>query len=107
MIATISTEASITVIQDGVKSFASALLNGQEYEIFIDDRRIGVLNGYKSTNTCAVRSGPHSIYVRAYALAIERRSIVSMDTVGIRGKMNAIPDDSKRRSGMISNRIPG
>ena len=62
-----SSEASITVNQEGVKSFASALLNAQEYEIFIDDRKVGVLNGYRNQNTCAISPGPHSIYVRAYA----------------------------------------
>jgi hypothetical protein len=59
--------ASITVTQDGITSFASALLNAQEYEIFVDDQRIGVLNGYTSRKTCSVSPGPHSIYVRAYA----------------------------------------
>jgi hypothetical protein len=61
------TEASITVNQEGVRSFASALWNAQEYEIFIDDQKVGVLNGYQNHNTCAISSGPHSIYVRAYA----------------------------------------
>jgi hypothetical protein len=60
-------EASITVNQEGVRSFASALLNAQEYEIFIDDQEVGVLNGYQNHKTCAIASGPHSIYVRAYA----------------------------------------
>lgn len=59
--------ASIIVTQDGITSFASALLNAQEYEIFVDDQRIGVLNGYTSRRTCSVSPGPHSIYVRAYA----------------------------------------
>jgi hypothetical protein len=62
-----STEASIIVNQEGVKSFASALWSAQEYEIFIDDQKIGVLNGYQNRKTCAVSAGPHSIYVRAYA----------------------------------------
>ena len=60
-------EASITVDQAGVKSLASALLNAQEYEIFIDDQKVGVLNGYHNHNICAVSAGSHSIYVRAYA----------------------------------------
>lgn len=62
-----STEASITVSQEGVRSFASALMSAQEYEIFIDDRKAGILNGYQNQNTCSVSAGPHSIYVRAYA----------------------------------------
>ena len=62
-----SAEASITVNQEGVKTFASALLNVQEYEIFVDDRKVGVLNGYQNRNVCPLSAGPHSIYVRAYA----------------------------------------
>ena len=62
-----SDEASITVNQEGVKSFAAALWNPQQYEIFIDDQKIGVLNGYTNHKTCAVSSGRHSVYVRAYA----------------------------------------
>jgi hypothetical protein len=62
-----STEASITVNQDGVASFSSALLNVQEYEIFIDGQKVGLLNGYQNRNVSAISSGPHSIYVRAYA----------------------------------------
>jgi hypothetical protein len=58
---------SITVNQEGIKSFASALLNAQEYEIFIDDQNVGVLNGYRNGDTCATAPGTHSIYVRAYA----------------------------------------
>jgi hypothetical protein len=61
------TEASITVNQAGVQSFAAALWSAQEYEIFVDDRQVGVLNGYQNRKTCALPSGPHSIYVRAYA----------------------------------------
>jgi hypothetical protein len=49
-----SAEASITVNQEGVKTFASALLNAQEYEIFIDGRKVGVLNGYQNRNVCAL-----------------------------------------------------
>jgi len=58
---------SITVNQEGVKSFASALLNAQEYEIFVDDQNVGVLNGYHDRDTCAIAPGTHSFYVRAYA----------------------------------------
>ena len=60
-------QASITVNQDGINSFASALSCAQEYEIFIDDRKVGVLNGYQNRKTCIVSPGPHSVYVRAYA----------------------------------------
>jgi hypothetical protein len=62
-----SNEASITVSQEGVKSFAAALWTPQQYEIFIDDHKVGVLNGYTNHKTCATSSGPHSVYVRAYA----------------------------------------
>jgi hypothetical protein len=41
-----SNEAFITVNQQGVKSFAAALWNPQQYEIFTDDQKIGVLDGY-------------------------------------------------------------
>ena len=63
----VSNEASITVDQEGVKSLASALLNAQSYEIFIDDRKAGVLDGYQIHKTCSISPGPHSVYVRAYA----------------------------------------
>lgn len=59
--------ASIVVTQDGITSFASGLLNAQEYEIFVDDQKIGVLNGYHPRRTCSVSPGTHAIYVRAYA----------------------------------------
>jgi hypothetical protein len=59
--------ASLVVTQDGITSFASGLLNAQEYEIFIDDQRIGVLNGYHSRRSCSVSPGRHSVYVRAYS----------------------------------------
>lgn len=59
--------ASIVVTQDGITSFASGLLNAQEYEIFVDDQKIGVLNGYHPRRTCSVSPGPHSVYVRAYS----------------------------------------
>jgi hypothetical protein len=62
-----SNEASITVNQEGVKSLASALLNAQSYEIFIDDRKVGVLDDYQIHKTCSISPGPHSVYVRAYA----------------------------------------
>ena len=60
-------EASITVQQEGVHSLASALWNVQEYEIFIDNQKAGLLNGYRSQHTCSVSPGTHAIYVRAYA----------------------------------------
>ncbi len=59
--------ASITINQDGINSLASKLLNPQEYEIFIDDQKVGVLNGYQNRKTCQVAPGTHSLYVRAYA----------------------------------------
>ena len=62
-----SNQSSITVNQDGVNSFAAALWNPQEYEIFIDDQKIGLLDGYTNQETCAISPGPHSVYVRAYA----------------------------------------
>jgi len=67
MLAADANEASIIVNQDGIKSFASALINPLEYEIFLDDQKVGVLNGYQHQKICATTSGPHSIYVRAYA----------------------------------------
>ncbi len=59
--------ASITVNQDGIKSFFSALINPQHYEIFIDDRKVGELTGYTTRNTTQLPPGRHSIYVRVYA----------------------------------------
>jgi hypothetical protein len=60
-------ETSITVNQEGVNSFAVALWNPQQYEIFIDDQKIGELDGYTNHKTCAISPGRHSVYVRAYA----------------------------------------
>jgi len=60
-------EASITVSQDGIRSFLSKLLNPQEYEIYIDGQQVGVLTGYVSSKNCGLSPGVHSIYVRAYA----------------------------------------
>ena len=62
-----SSEASITVNQEGVNSFAAALWNPRQYEIFIDDQKVGVLNGYTNHKTCTISSGAHSVYVRACA----------------------------------------
>jgi hypothetical protein len=62
-----SDETSITVNQEGVNSFAAALWNPQQYEIFIDDQKIGELDGYTNHKTCAISPGRHSAYVRAYA----------------------------------------
>jgi hypothetical protein len=62
-----SPEAFITVNQEGVKSVTSAFWNAQGYEIFIDGRRVGVLNGYQNRINCVVSAGQHSVYVRAYA----------------------------------------
>ena len=62
-----SQQASITVNQDGIKSFFSAVINAQHYEIFVDDRKLGELTGYRSRYTVWLAPGPHAIYVRAYA----------------------------------------
>jgi hypothetical protein len=59
--------ASITINQDGINSLVSKLLNPQEYEIIIDDQKVGVLNGYQNRKTCRVAPGTHSLCVRAYA----------------------------------------
>ena len=67
MSATEPTQASITVNQDGITSFASALINPQQYEIFIDDQKVGELNGYQHQKICTTTPGSHSVYVRAYA----------------------------------------
>ena len=53
--------------QVDVKSFAAVFWNPQEYEIYIDDRKVGLLNGYQNQKTCPISPGPHSVYVRAYA----------------------------------------
>jgi len=62
---TASNQASVTVIQDGIKSYWSALVNGQHYDIFVDDKNVGLLNGYTSRTTCSLPPGPHSICLRA------------------------------------------
>jgi|SRR5579862_4246440 len=59
--------ASITVNQDGIKSFASALINPQNYEIYLDGRRVGVLDGYHHRANLSVAPGHHELYVRVYA----------------------------------------
>jgi len=59
--------ASITVNQDGIKSFFSALINPQHYEIFIDNQKAGELTGYTTRSTSQLAPGRHSIYVRVYA----------------------------------------
>jgi hypothetical protein len=60
-------EASIIVNQDGIRNFGSALINAQTYEIFIDEQKVGELNGYHSQQIVPLALGTHSIYVRAYA----------------------------------------
>jgi hypothetical protein len=62
-----SADASITFHQDGIRGFGSALINAQTYELFIDQQKVGELTGYTSEKTCSLSSGPHAIYVRAYA----------------------------------------
>ncbi len=42
-------------------------MNPQEYEVFIDDQKVDVLNGYQSSKTSQVAPGTHSLCVRAYA----------------------------------------
>jgi hypothetical protein len=75
-----SNKSSITVNQEGVKSFAAALWNPQQYEIFVDDQKVGVLDGYTNHKTCAISPGRHSVYVRL-TLATACRSLVSTDIV--------------------------
>ena len=60
-------EASIIVNQDGIKSFGSALINAQTYEIFVDDQKVGELDGYRRQHIVPLPAGAHSVYVRAYA----------------------------------------
>ena len=43
----LGTQTWVTVNQNGVESLASALLNAQAYEIFVDDQEVGVLDGSK------------------------------------------------------------
>lgn len=89
-----SEETSITVIQEGVDSLASALLNAQQYEIFIDAHRVGVLNGYQNRKTCVVPAGLHSVYVRAYA----RASVTITRVYGYSRKLevNVSPGENKQ-----------
>jgi hypothetical protein len=91
-----SNKASITVNQEGVKSFAAALWNPQQYEIFIDDQKVGVLNGYTDQRTCAISSGQHSVYVRAYA----RNSVSFTRVYGYSQtlEVNLSPSEEKRFS---------
>jgi hypothetical protein len=46
-----SNEGSTTVNQTGAKSFAAALWNPRAYEIYIDHRKVGLLNGYQNQKT--------------------------------------------------------
>jgi len=46
-----SNQSSITVNQDGVNSFAVALWNPPQYEIFIDDQKIGELEAEAPPST--------------------------------------------------------
>lgn len=62
-----SSQTRITVNQDGIKSFFAALMKVQHYEIFVDDQKVGELDGYTNRTTCPLLPGLHSIYVRAYA----------------------------------------
>jgi hypothetical protein len=62
-----SNEATITVKQDGIDSFSSALWNPQHYEIYIDGEKVGLLDGYRNEISWPISQGPHFVYVRAYA----------------------------------------
>jgi hypothetical protein len=92
----VSNEASITVNQEGVKSLASALLNAQAYEIFTDDRKVGVLDGYQIHRSCSISPGPHSVYVRAFA----RSSVTITRVYGYSRTLdvNLSPGENKRLS---------
>src|SRR6516165_10843419 len=59
--------ATITVKQDGTDSFASKLWSPQQYEIYIDDQKVGELDGYRNEKSWRISPGPHVVYVRAYA----------------------------------------
>jgi hypothetical protein len=52
-----SNEGSVTVNQVDAKSFAAALWNPPEYEIYIDDRKVGLLNGYQNQKTFPISPG--------------------------------------------------
>jgi hypothetical protein len=54
---TMSNEGSVTVNQVDAKSFAAALWNPPEYEIYIDDRKVGLLNGYQNQKTFPISPG--------------------------------------------------
>ena len=89
-------EAAIIVNQDGIKSFGSALINAQTYEIFIDDQNVGQLDGYHSQKICPLSAGAHSVYVRAYA----RDSVTVTRVYGYsqRYEVNLAPGENKRFS---------
>jgi hypothetical protein len=59
--------ASISFNQDGIRGLGSALMNAQSYELFVDGKQVGILDGYRSTKDCIALPGSHSVYVRAYA----------------------------------------
>lgn len=89
-------QAAIIVNQDGIKSFVSALINAQVYEIFVDDRNVGKLNGYRSQQIIPLAAGAHSIYVRAYA----RDSVSVTRVYGYSQNLDVelAPGDNKRFS---------
>jgi hypothetical protein len=60
-------DATITFKQDGIRGFGSALINAQSYELFVDEQKVGILDGYRSTRDCIALPGSHSVYVRACA----------------------------------------
>jgi hypothetical protein len=91
--ANLPNEAAIIVNQDGIKSFGSALINAQTYEVFVDDQKAGELDGYHSQQICPLAAGAHSVYVRAYA-----RDSVSVTRVygySQRYDVNLVPGENK------------
>ena len=96
LMASAPNEAAIIVDQDGIKSFASALINAQVYEIFVDDQKVGALDGYHSQQIIPLQAGAHSVYVRAYA----RDSVMVTRVYGYSGRIDVelVPGDNKRFS---------
>lgn len=86
-------EASIIVNQDGIKNLGSALMNAQTYEIFIDEQKVGELDGYHSQRIIPVASGTHSIYVRAYAR--DSVSVTRTYSCSQRYDIELVPGDNK------------
>jgi len=96
--------ASVTIKQDGVNSFATALWNPQHYEIFVDDRMAGLLNGYQNRWTCSVTPGRHSVYVRAYAR--DSNSLTRVYGYSDTLQLELLPDEDKTLSCGLLRRPP-